>query len=223
MKNKLNIQNWEVGDCFIKKIYSEKYPQYNNKYLIIICSGHYQFSNNKRKLPNAYLKLSDKAINNQSDIDEAEFIIYLKVPWSWRYLPYNGNIDADELEKERDKIELFPDEYWFLNEYQVDIGPSRKNKDFLLECQFIAHPNFIKPSDEYFHWKSEEKDNFQMCCLDTPWVIDDILKHYQLNNLRKSVFYQLPKEEMETHKDNLRPIYEKYYVSFMKNYNPDEH
>ena len=110
-----------------------------------------------------------------------------------------------------------------VNEYQVDIAPSRKNKEFLSECQFIAHPNFIKPSDEYFHWKTEDEDHFQMCCLDIPSAIDLILKGYRYNNLRKSVFYQLPREEMEAHKDNLRPIYEKYYVSFMKNYNPDEH
>ena len=87
----------------------------------------------------------------------------------------------------------------------------------------MAHPNFKKPTDEYFHWKSEEKDNFQMCLLTTPWAIDDILRNYRLNNLRKSVFYQLPREEMEAHKDNLRPIYDKYYESFMKDYNFDEH
>ena len=68
------LTKWQVGDCFITKINSTKYPEFNDKFLIIIVSGHYQY--NSRIYPTAYLKLSNKEVKTQQDIDNAEFIIY---------------------------------------------------------------------------------------------------------------------------------------------------
>lgn len=56
------IKKWEIGDYFISKIKSTKYPGYNDKYLIVIVSGYYQFDlkDEKSVYPTSYLKISDK-------------------------------------------------------------------------------------------------------------------------------------------------------------------
>ena len=59
--------------------------------------------------------------------------------------------------------------------------------------------------------------------MSTPRCLEILIQRYRRYNLRKSVFYQLPKEEMVKHKDSLTPIYQKYYKSFMENYDEDEH
>lgn len=222
-----NIKNWEIGDCFIKKIETEKYPEYNGKYLLLICSGYYNYNNNnnnnKRMLPNVYIKLSNKEVTTTNDIDEAEFVISLKIHWSLRFLPYSGLVPDEILEKERSKIQLYPDEYWFLTEYQSKLAPSRKNKEFIKDCKYIRHINFKRPEDEFYHWMTNQNNHFQMVVLPTKWAIDLILKNYREFNLRKSVFYQIPLEEMAKCKNDLTPIYQKYYTTFMEKYNPDEH
>lgn len=224
MKKKTNIKNWEIGDSFVKKIESDKYPDYNDKYLIVICSGYYQYSkfNDKSIYPTVYLKISSKKIQTTEDINDAEFIIYNKIHWSWRYLPYSGLISDAELEAIRDKTELFPDDYYYLNEYQVDIFPSRENKTFIENSQYFQFPEFKKPLDEYFHWRDGLTTNFQGTFFSS-WKIDLMIRAYRRNNLRKWAFYQLPREEMVKCKDSLKPIYDKYYEDFIESYNMDEH
>lgn len=215
------IKNWDVGDCFISKIESTKYPNYNDKYLIVIVSGYYQYDLNDEKsiYPTAYLKLSNKEVKTCQDIDNAEFIIYCQIPWSWRYLPYSGLVDDAELRKERDKTKLYPDDYYFLREYQVNILPCRIKNSILKDYEYIQYFDFKKPKDEFFHWQDGLKNYFQCVLISKLWSLDLIIERYRRYNLRKSVFYQLPKEEMIEHRESLSPIYEKYYESFMKDYN----
>lgn len=224
MKKKTSIKNWEIGDCFVKKLESEKYPEYNDKYLIVICSGYYQYSkfDEKSIYPTVYLKISNKEIKTIEDIEIADFVIFEKIHWSLRYLPYSGLISDAELEAIRDKTKLFPDDYYFLNEYQVDIFPNRENKIFVENSQYFYYPEFKKPHDEYFHWKEGLITHFQGIFLSL-WNIDLIIRYYRKNNLRKWAFYQLPREEMVKCKDSLKPIYEKYYEDFISKYNMDEH
>ncbi len=210
------LTKWQVGDCFITKINSTKYPEYNDKFLIIIVSGHYQY--NSRIYPTAYMKLSNKEVKTQQDIDNAEFIIYDQIPWSWRYLPYSGLISDEELIKERDKTKLYPDEYYFLKEYQVNILPCRIKNSILNSCEYLYYHDFKKPKDEFFHWQEGLNNYFQCILMSTPWCLDLIIENYRRYNLRKWVFYQLPLEEMIEHKESLTPIYEKYYENFMANY-----
>lgn len=214
------IKKWEIGDCFISKIESTKYIDYNDKYLIVIISGYYQFDlkNEKSIYPTAYLKISSKEVKSFQDIDDAEFIIYDKIPWSWRYLPYSGLKSDDELRKERDKIKLYPDEYYFLNEYQVKVLPCRLKNSILKSYEYIQYFDFKKPKDEFFHWQIGLKNYFQGILMSTPWCLDIIIERYRRYNLRKWVFYQLPLEEMIKHKDSLTPIYNKYYENFIKDY-----
>lgn len=147
------IKKWEIGDCFIAKINSTKYTEYNDKFLIIIVSGYYQLRTNDEKsiYPTAYLKISNKEVKTTEDVEDAEFIIYDQIPWSWRYLPYSGLIPDDVLRKERDKVELYPDEYYFLREYQVKVFPCRLKNSILSSYEYLYYPNFKKPKDEFFH------------------------------------------------------------------------
>jgi len=199
--------------------------EYNDKYLIFITTSYYRYDQNYERsiYPIVYLKLSSKKVKTPQDIDDAEFIIINEVPWSWRYLPYSGLIDDDELRKERDKTKLYPNDYYFLTEYQLKIFPDKNNKEFIKDCDYIRHPDFKKPEGEYFHWQDGLVNHFQGYVLPLPWFFDQMIGNYRRYNLRKSVFYQLPKEEMVKHKDSLTPIYQKYYKSFMENYNEDEH
>lgn len=217
------VKKWEIGDCFISKIESTKYTDYNDKYLIVIVSGYYQLDrrNEKSIYPTAYLKLSNKEVKTKQDIDDAEFIIYTQIPWSWRYLPYSGLIDDAELRKERDKTKLYPDEYYYLKEYQVNIFPCRIQKGILKSYEYIQYIDFKKPKDEFFHWQNGLKNYFQGILMSTSWCLDRIISKYRRFNLRRWAFYQIPLEEMIEHKESLTPIYEKYYESFIKDYDED--
>lgn len=196
-------------------------PKYKNYYLIFICSGYYTCYNEKDIRPNVYLKLSKKKIDSLKDIDNSEFITYLNIHWSLRYLPYNGKIKDEDLRKERDKVKLYPDDYYFLHEYQVHLFPSRRNNQIVRESQYYFFPNFKRPKDEFYHWENGIKNYFQGIILGNPWEFKLILAAYERNNLRRGVFYQLPKDEMVRCKDDLSPIYEKYYDSFIKDYDED--
>jgi len=218
------VKRWEKGDCYITKIKCDKYPEYNDKYLIIVVSGHYQYSvkDENSIYPTAYLKISNKQVKTAQDIEEAEFVIYDLIPWSWRYLPYSGLVSDEELRKERDKTKLYPDDYYFLREYQVNVLPCRLKNSILSTYDYIYYPDFKTPKDEFFHWQNGLKNYFQCFLMSTPWCLEILIQRYRRYNLRKSVFYQLPKEEMVKHKDSLTPIYQKYYESFMKDYHEDE-
>lgn len=225
--NKSIITNWEIGDCFVKQIdatiYPEYnvYPEYNNKYLIVICSGYYQFSNNKRLLPTLYLKLSNKPVTSQKDIDDAEFVIWDKIPWCMRYWPYSGLESQASLEARRDKTILYPDDYGFLTEYQVMLFPSRQNKIFFEGCDYYKYVSFKKPLDEFLHWRDNTKVNFQGISIFTPFFYKLLIEKYRLYNLRKWVFYQLPREEVLASKDNFSLIQRKY-SKFIHDYKEDK-
>ncbi len=136
---------------------------------------------------------------------------------------YSGLISDEELRKERDKTKLYPDDYYFLREYQVNVLPCRLKNSILSTYDYIYYPDFKTPKDEFFHWQNGLKNYFQCFLMSTPWCLEILIQRYRRYNLRKSVFYQLPKEEMVKHKDSLTPIYQKYYKSFMENYDEDEH
>ena len=218
MKKKTCIRNWEVGDCFICKMRCKVYTEYNDKYLILIVGSHYKYSDRKSLYPNVYLKLSDKKIEIFEDIDNAEFIIIDEYHWCERFLPYSGKISTKKLIEERSKVKLYPDEYGFLKEYQLNIYSSKKDKEFIEQCDYMRYEDFKRPEDEFFHWQDEYEDNFQGDILTVPWFFDSLIDNkYRFYNLRESVFYHLPLEDMQAAKDSLAPIYDKYF-EFMHEY-----
>lgn len=69
---------------------------------------------------------------------------------------------------------MYPDDYYFLREYQIKILPCRLKNSILKSYEYIQYLDFKKPKDETVE-----------------------------------------------HKDSLTLIYEKYYESFIKNYNEE--
>lgn len=216
--NKENITNWEIGDCFVTPIKSQRFPQYNDRYLIIICCDYYEFTGRKKNYPLVYYKISKKEVNSEKDIDDAEFYIRDLIHMGLRYLPYSGLIDYRELEKERDKVKLYPDEYGFLKEYRINIFPNKNNKEFIRNCKYIKYENFERPKEEFFHWQDGLKNYFQGDILTVEWFFDKLMYWYQINNERKLVYYHFPLEEMQQYRDkSLYPLIVKY-KDFMDEY-----
>lgn len=220
--NKGVITNWEIGDCFITPIKSEKYPKYNDKYLIIICCDYYEYPDRKKPYPLVYFKISDKEVNSEKDIDDAEYFISTLIHMSMRYFPFSGLIDEKTDIENKKKVKVYPDEYGFLKEYRVMIFPSRKNKDFIKNCKYIKYENFQRPKDEFFHWQKGLINYFQGYNITVDWLFDRIMYWYQINNEKKLVYYHFPLEEMQQYKDSsLLPLIIKY-KDFMEEYKKEK-
>lgn len=221
MKKNGNIKTWDIGDCFIKKIKSEDYPLYNNKYLIIIVSGFYEYEENKI-YPNVYIKISDKPINNIDDINNSEFVVVNEVHWSMRNLPLLGGLTHEEFIQLRSSVELFPDEYGFLKEYQLCVSPSKFNRTYLNNTEYIIidFSKLKKPNDEFLHWQDGLENDFQSVIFEENKVDNKIIRLYRRFNLRKWCYYQIPLEDMQVAKNGLRIIYEKYN-DFLESYDED--
>lgn len=96
--------------------------------------------------------------------------------WTWRYLPWLGSIDPKVLKEERDKVKLYPDEYGFLHEYQLNVMGPRKSKPFIENTMYLQFyfDKIEKPKDEYWHWKTNDTSYFQLVCFYLPWEINII-------------------------------------------------
>lgn len=207
--NKENITNWEIGDCFITPIKSKDYPQYNDRYLIIICCDYYEYTEKRKPCPLAYLKISNKEVNSEKDIDEAEYIISEAIHMGIRFFPIHGMDTKADIEKKK-KVKVYPDEYGFVKEYRVMVFPNKNNKEFIKNCKYMKYENFQRPKEEFFHWQNGLKSYFRGVVLSVEWFFDRIMHWYRLYNLRLLGYYHLPLEEMQQHEDSLLPLVIKY-------------
>ena len=191
------LNSIKIGDCYIKEVDNSKFGCLQRKYLIIICCGQYIYNYTKKGVPQyrptVYIKISKEKPQTKEDVDCSEFIISCLIHYSERFFPYDGNFSNEELKKIRSKIKLpNTDSHGFLIEYQYKIWGIEK--DFFKDCTYLYHPNFKKPKNEFFHWKTETECHFQGLLLinEKNILFDELGYDYYYHNLRNGWEYKIP-------------------------------
>ena len=196
IKEKSSPKDWKINDVFYTKI-KHKDELYNNKYLLFIKVGEYQWSKNS-KIPVFWLKITkdNNLPETKEEIDNLEFIITSMTVWEERFFPLMG--DYQEMIKdleEKKKVKFFPDDFGYLHEYRFALIAFNR-KYVPEELEYLGNFEVTPPKDEYIPFSELSINAYR-------WenLFDNLLERYKLYNLRQSIMYE--KEYSENlHKQN---------------------
>ena len=177
--DKTKLSNWEEGDIFALKIKSEKYPEYNNRYIILIhCPIKKEGWQTKSRTINTFrAKITENSVL-PSTKEEIEKLEYIKTS-TYRYI----------LERNR-----FPDdtEYLTPDEYHIYTYLLRiKALKYKIPKNLLYQGNFdvIEPKNEYIPSSQHNGILFSFWKGKYSNVIDYLLDCYEWYNLKKAIFF----------------------------------
>ncbi len=187
---KLNeFEKLNINDCFLLKIKSDMYSQYNGMYLLLYVIDKMIDDNNHK---NIYMRI--KLIKNNDNVNKInlENSEYVKTKITWieeRYFPFNGQVKGKEHILTINEIPIYPNEYGMLFEYEYNIIVNKRKNEFINNLEYIGNykltppkKGFIPPS--YGHTPFEFASD-----LTIEKFSNTLLKAYEENNLEKSIYF----------------------------------
>ena len=181
MKFKTKLKKYEEGSVFELKINSEKYKEYNNKYIYLIKTTYpYNHEHNSIFM---YSIISDKlVINDLNSIDENKIVKVRMEPLKMRFFPMGMGLSM----KEKEEVPVFPDEFDYIyeNMFIIDIIKD----DYESKFNYLGKIDFNRPKHDFIP--------FSEYCLDIYYqyehigsLEDYLIEKYEDYNLRKSYCY----------------------------------
>lgn len=167
--DKIKIKNWVVGDTFAYKIKSEKYPEYNGRYLIF---NMMYFDEKKISRQEKAFRVKITKDNNipksLEDLNELKYIV--GVYTSYNYC--NPKV-----------VKQVPDEYGFLYDYTYVIHFQRK--DVLNNFMYIGNYEMQSEPNEFHCY--DGFSGYAYCYYE--FAQDYIIDKYERYNLKKGNIY----------------------------------
>ena len=173
---KTKLKNWLTGDVFVYKINSNKYPNYNGRYLIFIkCDIKKEdWVTNSRTIKYFRIKITAKK-EIPTSCDEIENLEYIKV--------FGCGYDLENFKYPADVAGLIPDKYNLIYVYIMKLWAFKyRIPDDLL---YIGNLDITPPENEYIPY-------YRTHCVplriwdDGKELTDMILKQYEDYNLEKA-------------------------------------
>lgn len=174
--DKTKIKNWLAGDVFALKINSNKYPDYNGRYLIFIkCDIKKEdWITNSRTTKYFRIKITAKK-EIPTSCDEIENLEYIKAD--------SSSYDLEKFKYPADVAGLIPDKYNLIYVYIMKLWAFKyRIPDDLL---YIGNFDITPPENEYIPY-------YRTHCVplriwdDGKELTDMILKQYEDYNLEKT-------------------------------------
>ena len=174
--DKLRIKNWVVGDTFAWKIKSEKYPEYNNRYILFTAVDKPKTWEAKRTSRAMISKITRDSVLPQSQ-NEYDELATIKLTFA----------DPVELAHRlyEVKYNAIPDEYDYVYGYVFEMWIPKYC--FCEDMTYIGNFIFNKPTDSFLPQKQYFGLSFILFNNDFKREIDNIINSYELINLRKSI------------------------------------
>lgn len=182
--DKLKIKNWVVGDTFAWKIRSNKYPRYNNHYILFTVIDKPKTWDVKRTNRAMISKITHDSVlpKNQKEYDELETIkLTFADPVELAHRLYEVKYDAK------------PDEYDYVYGYIFEMWIPKYC--FSADMIYIGNFAFNEPTDSFLPQKQYFGLSFVLFDKNFKCEIDSIINSYELINLRKSINFS--KEYLE--------------------------
>lgn len=177
--DKTKLGNWEEGDIFALKINSEKYPEYNNKYIILI---HSIISKDGWAMPRTTNSFRAKITKNtqlpttKKEIEDLEYIkTYAK----------GYNIVKNKYPKDIENINA--DKYHFIYTYLLVINSSK----FQVPKELIYLGNFgiQNPNNEYIPNSRHDGVLFSFWNEKYSKITEKLLNCYNWYNLKQAKIF----------------------------------
>ncbi len=174
--DKTKLKNWLAGDVFALKINSNKYPEYNGRYLIFIkCDIKKEdWVTNSRTTKYFRIKITAKK-EIPASRDEIENLEYIKVD--------SSSYDLEKFKYPADVAGLIPDKYNLIYVYIMKLWAFKyRIPDDLV---YIGNFDITPPENEYIPY-------YRTHCVplriwdDGKELTDMILKQYEDYNLKKA-------------------------------------
>ncbi len=178
-EDKRKLSNWKENDVFALKIESTEYPKYNRKYLILIhCIIEKEDWKLSRTTNTFRVKITkDKKIpQTKEEIDKLEYI----------KTSYNGFF-KEKMLFPNDTIDLKPDEYLMIYKYVFEVKSLKYKTP--KELIYIGNFEIDLPQNEFIPYSQHYGILFCLWKSKYSTIINDLLKHYEELNLKKSEIY----------------------------------
>ncbi len=195
-EDKTKLSNWVNNDVFAIKIESEKFPEYNERYIILIHSIiEKEGWKTSRTTNNFRAKLTKANIlpKTKDEIDELE---YIKTNY------YGYLFECNRYPKETQNLK--PDKYNYIYTYLFQIwSPKFRIPEDLI---YIGNFNIKEPNDEYIPHSQHYGILFELWKNDSDNITDDLIKSYKWFNLKKNTAYskEIQNENLERQKRDLK-------------------
>lgn len=171
--DKLKLKNWLVGDTFTYEIESEKYAEYNGRYLIFnLIDSSEMLTTKYQKMFRVKITKNNKLPKTLEELNNLEYIIV--IPNSIKIINYCHNAK---------KMQFIPDEYGFVYDYRIIIYFNGKND--LSKFEYLGNYSLQELDNEY-----KDNDGFpgiQSCTY--KFFQNIILDKYEWYNLKKGNDY----------------------------------
>ena len=158
---------FKENDIFALKIEDET-SEYYGRYIILIKCSNSEWEESTNKQLFRFKISKNKTLPQLNEINSLEYIITFAQHELKKYLPFDGCKKFKELKKERDKLQVYPDEYGYLYSFITKIYWVSKNipknliyignmvlelpyHEYIPACEY----GYIR---EYSGWKNIEKE-----------------------------------------------------------------
>lgn len=182
--DKSKLKNLVIGDTFAWKIISEKYPKYNNRYVLFTVIDKPKTWDVKRTSRAMISKITYGSVlpKSQKEYDEFETIkLTFADPVELSHRLYEVKYDAK------------PDEYDYVYGYIFEMWIPKYC--FSADMIYIGNFDFNEPTDSFLPQKQYFGLSFVLFDKNFKCEIDSIINSYELINLRKSINFS--KEYLE--------------------------
>lgn len=169
--DELRLKNWVVGDTFAWKIKSEKYPEYNGRYLIFnLIDPSEILVSSYQKIFRVKITKNDKLPDTLEELNNLEYVIM--IPNSIKVINYLAS---------GKEIPYTPDEYGFVYDYRIIVYFN--NRSDLSRFEYLGNYSLKELDNEY-----KDNDGFpgtKRCAY--KFLQDIVLEKYVLCNLKKEM------------------------------------
>jgi len=193
--DKTKLSNWEDGDVFALKIESEKYPKYNNRYIIfihcIIPKKDWEMSRTTNTF-RAKITKDNKLPTSKEEIENLE---YIKTSWD-KYL-------FEKTRRKNETKKLKPDQFHLIYKYLFVI----KSLKYKLPENIIYIGNFdiTPPTNEYIPYSQHHSILYSFWNEKYSKIVEKLLMYYEMLNLKKGEIFT-EKKQKNFYKDEQEEI-----------------
>lgn len=192
MKFKTKLKKYDEGSVFELKINSEKYKEYNDKYIYLIKTTYpYKYEKNPIFM---YSIISNKLnIDDLNNIDENKIVKVRMVPLSMRFFPMGMGLSM----KEKEEIPVFPDEFDYIYENMFIIEVIKDEYEY--KFNYLGKIEFNSPKHDFIPFSEYSLERYYQ--YEHVGSLEDyLIKKYEDYNLRKSYCYK-PESVKKIHKN----------------------
>lgn len=199
--DKTKPKNWIEGDTFAWKIESEKYPEYNGRYLILIKLDIPEWDVYKSTVFFRVKITKDKSLPKEyNEINQLE---YVKIGYRTKYTEHDAIGGIENVQE---------DEFEYIYIYIIQISYRARKYPVPSNLYYLGNYNFETPKNEYISVTGSRGEIF------TFWydAQEKIISSYERDNLQKGDHYTKEGHEIFIEQAKEEQRIDEFYLKYIK-------